>query len=261
MNDWLERLYAVKAEELAAAMQRDSFDAVLQRAHARRGSRRPFVATLRAAQRVGMIAEVKRASPSRGVIVERFDAAAVGASYEAAGVDAISVLTESSGFGGELADLDRVRAVTTRPLLRKDFLTTPYEVVQSAAAGADAVLLIVAGLDDQQLATLLAQAHEVALDALVEVHDEAELRRALAVGASCIGVNTRNLRSFSVDLALGERLLPLLPPTVFRVGESGIHTPEDARRLIDAGAQALLVGESLMRSGDRSGAVAGLRSA
>jgi indole-3-glycerol phosphate synthase len=199
---------------------------------------------------VRVVAEVKRASPSAGAIRAGLDAPAQARAYAAAGVAAISVLTDGPGFGGSLADLAAVRAAVDVPLLRKDFVLDRYQLLEARAHGADAALLIVAALGPDALKRLLGAAADAGLAALVEVHDEAELEAALGAGARIVGVNNRNLRTFAVDLAVSERLLPLLPAGVRSVAESGVRTGEDARRLRRAGAANLLVGEALVRAAD-----------
>lgn len=196
-----------------------------------------------------VIAEIKRASPSAGAIRDDATAPDIAARYEEAGAAALSVLTEPDYFNGQLADMVDARSATALPVIRKDFIIDPWQIYDSRAAGADAVLLIVALLG-QDLGEYLAIAQELAVDALVEVHDEAELDAALAAGAELIGVNNRDLRDLSIDLAVTERLAPRLPESATLVAESGIKTPEDARRMFDAGATALLVGSSLMASED-----------
>jgi len=199
--------------------------------------------------RLALIAEVKRRSPSKGDIAPDLDAVTQARAYEKAGADAISVLTEPTHFGGSLDDLRAVTAAVSLPVLRKDFLVGAYQVWEAADAGAAAVLLIVAALDDEQLTALLDECSACGLDALVEVHDEHDLARALAAGARLIGVNNRSLRTLSVDLAVTERLAALVPPDAVLVSESGIGTAADARRAAEAGASALLVGEALVRAG------------
>jgi indole-3-glycerol phosphate synthase len=199
---------------------------------------------------VRVVAEVKRASPSAGAIRAGLDAPSQARAYAAAGAAAVSVLTDGPGFGGSLSDLAAVRAAVGVPLLRKDFVLDRYQLLEARAHGADAALLIVAALEPDALRRLLAAASEIGLAALVEVHDEVELAAALAAGARIVGVNNRNLRTFAVDLAVSERLLPLLPADVRGVAESGVRTAEDARRLRRAGASNLLVGEALVRAGD-----------
>jgi indole-3-glycerol phosphate synthase len=197
-----------------------------------------------------IIAEVKRASPSAGAIAVGLDAIAQARRYAAAGAAAISVLTDGPGFGGSLADLVAVRAAVDVPLLRKDFVVDRYQLLEARAAGADAALLIVAALPDDALRALLDAAGALGLAALVEVHDDAEADRALSAGARIVGVNNRDLHSFAVDLATSERILPRLPAGVRGVAESGVRTPEDARRLRRAGAVNLLVGEALVRAAE-----------
>ncbi|GAO03636.1 indole-3-glycerol phosphate synthase TrpC [Anaeromyxobacter sp. PSR-1] len=197
-----------------------------------------------------VIAEVKRASPSAGAIRAGLDAVAQARRYAAAGAAAISVLTDGPGFGGSLEDLVAVRAAVDVPLLRKDFVVDRYQLLEARAAGADAALLIVAGLAQDVLRRLLEACGELGLAALVEVHDDREAERALAAGARIVGVNNRNLHTFHVDLAVSERILPTLPASVKGVAESGVRTPEDAARLRRAGAANLLVGEALVRAED-----------
>jgi len=199
---------------------------------------------------VRIVAEVKRASPSAGAIAAGLDAVAQARRYAEAGAAAISVLTDGPGFGGSLDDLAAVRAAVATPLLRKDFLLDRYQLLEARLAGADAVLLIVAALSDPSLRRLLEEASALGLAALVEVHEERELDRAIAAGARLVGVNNRDLRTFAVDLAQSERLLPRLPPGVKGVAESGVRTAADARRLRAAGAVNLLVGEALVRAAD-----------
>jgi indole-3-glycerol phosphate synthase len=202
-----------------------------------------------------LVAEIKRASPSKGVFDANLDAGAQARRYAQAGAAAISVLTEPAFFQGSLADLEAARAAFDedggRPaLLRKDFLFDAYQIIEARAAGADALLLITMLLEPSALAELLALAHAQGLEALVEVHDEAELRTALDAGARALGVNNRDLRTFAEDLATFERLAPLVPAHVALVAESAIKTAADARRMAEAGAHAVLVGEALMLSGD-----------
>lgn len=197
-----------------------------------------------------VIAEVKRASPSAGAIAAGLDAPAQARRYAAAGAAAVSVLTDGPGFGGSLADLVAVRAAVEVPLLRKDFVLDRYQLLEARAAGADAALLIVAALSGDALGRLLDGCAGLGLSALVEVHDDREAEVALAAGARIVGVNNRDLRTFAVDLATSERILPALPDGVRGVAESGVRTPEDARRLRRAGAANLLVGEALVRAAD-----------
>jgi indole-3-glycerol phosphate synthase len=247
MVDALRSIYAANATRLDADRTREPYGEIRRRAFERMNERRGFLGALRRAG-VAVVAEIKRASPSAGAFAADADPATIARRYDAAGADAISVLTEHDHFGGELAHLQSVRSVTTRPLLRKDFVWTCYQVAQSAAYGADCVLLIAAGLDEPTLVACMAEARQYDLDVLVEVHDENELRRALAAGAELIGINNRNLRTLKVDLAVGECLLPKVPPGVFALSESGLRNAADAARMRAAGAHGFLVGEALMRA-------------
>lgn len=214
-----------------------------------RAARRGFAARLRRGEAC-FIAEVKKASPSRGVIRADFEPVAIARSYEAAGAAAVSVLTEERFFQGRLEYLPAIRAAVALPLLRKDFLIDPYQVVEARAWGADAVLLIVAILDDSALREMLAATTEAGLDGLVEVHTRAEMERAALAGAGLIGINNRDLTTFVTNLATAEQLRPLVPAGAVAVAESGIDTRADVARLRAAGFDAFLVGESLMRAAD-----------
>ncbi len=219
--------------------------------------RRPFAAALRA-RRPAVIAEVKKASPSKGVIRADFDAVAIARRYAACGAAAISVLTEERHFQGRPAYLEAIRAAVDLPLLRKDFLFDPYQLAEARAWGADAVLLIVAVLADAQLIELQAAARELGLDVLVEAHTDDEVDRALRVGATMIGVNNRNLHTFVTTLETAERLRARIPAGVEAIAESGIETPADVARLRAAGYDVFLIGESLMRRPDPGAALAAL---
>lgn len=260
MTTFLDRLYAAKAASLPGEEAREPYDDLVRRALARRPERRSFVQALRDARGPAIIAEIKRASPSVGLIARNFDAALVASRYELAGVDAISVLTEADHFLGDLSYLDVARAHGTRPVLRKDFLSTPYHIVQSAAYGADAVLLIVAGLDERTLRALSAEAARFALDTLVEVHDEAELAVAASIGARIVGINNRDLRTFATDLGVTQHLLPSVPAGTIAISESGVTDPADVATLYECGARGFLIGEALMRADDPSAFVEGLKA-
>lgn len=199
-----------------------------------------------------MIAEVKRASPSRGDLAEIPDPAALAASYAEAGASAISVLTEERRFRGSLADLEAVRAAVDVPVLRKEFVSLPYQVLEARAAGADLVLLIVAALPDEDLLSLLGLVHDLRMTALVEAHDEGEVDRALDAGARLLGVNARDLDTFELDRDLFGRVADRIPGGVVKVAESGVRTAEDVRAYRAAGADAVLVGEALVTGDPRA---------
>lgn len=199
---------------------------------------------------IRLIAEIKRSSPSKGVLRQDFDLLGMEASFIAGGAHAISVLTDGRFFGGSLGDLHRICQYGTLPALRKDFLIDAYQIYEAVAVGASSALLIVGIVDDAELADLIALERSLGMEPQVEVHDEAEVERALRAGARIVGVNNRDLRTFAVDLATTERLRPLIPADCIVVSESGIHHRADVVRLRDAGVQAIHVGESVMLSAD-----------
>lgn len=223
----------------------------------------PPTASLRSAlqrERLALIAEIKRASPSKGRFPIEFEVDGVAAEYRAAGADALSVLTDEPFFQGSLIDLESAATVAHRadaaiPVLRKDFVVDDYQLLEARAFGADAALLIVGALTDRRLRASMDVAAHLGLETLVEVHDEQEMVRALEAGATLIGINNRDLRTFHVDLGVTERLARLAPETVVLVGESGIFTGDDARRMRAAGMDAVLVGESLILAPDRAAAI------
>jgi indole-3-glycerol phosphate synthase len=204
-----------------------------------------------------VIAECKRRSPSAGVLRRDYDPVALARAYESAGAAAVSVLTEPTFFDGALEHLTGVRDAVEIPILRKDFVIDVYQVIEARAAGADAILLIVAALDDEALGRLMEEASRQGLAALVEIHDERELARAIAAGARVIGVNNRNLRTLGVDPGAAGRMVDLIPDDAIAVAESGLTSAEDLRRLRDAGYDAFLVGEALVRSADPAVALRG----
>ncbi len=216
---------------------------------------RPFAASLRHPDRLGLIAEIKKASPSRGLIAPDFDAARQAGIYQNSGADCLSVLTEPDFFQGSLDDLMKARQATDKPIIRKEFILDHIQIAEARLAGADCVLLIVSILKDWEIRQLKTAAHRYGMDALVEIHDEEEARRAVFNGCDFIGINNRDLKTFEMDLGTTERLRKLLPDDATVVGESGVFTRADARRLREAGADALLVGESLMKSGDAARAI------
>lgn len=245
----LDQIFAAKRDALPEKMRREPLAELRQRAddaEPPRGFRR----ALEQAGRVALIAEVKKATPSTGVLREGFDPLAVARAYQRTGAEALSVLTDVEFFQGGAEVLRAVREAVPMPVLRKDFTVDEYDVWEARAIGADAVLLIVNGLDDEQLRDYRVLAEELGMDALVEVHSEAEGERALVSGATMIGVNNRDLTTFKTSIEVGERVLPSLPETVFRVAESAIRSHDDVRRLTQAGAQAMLIGTAFCREAD-----------
>jgi indole-3-glycerol phosphate synthase len=257
MATYLDRIVAAHRARAAADDRALAPLVVEARAQARP---RGFAAALRRAEGLAVIAEVKRRSPSKGDLAPGLDPATLARDYERGGAACVSVLTDGDFFAGSPDDLREARAATHLPVLRKDFTVSAADVCDARIMGADAVLLIAAALDDRELAELHALAAEVGLDALVEVHDEAELDRALAAGAELVGVNQRDLVTFEVDNARAERVGAAMPGHVVRVAESGVRGPEDAAALAAAGFDAVLVGELLVTSGDPAAAVTSLRA-
>jgi indole-3-glycerol phosphate synthase len=217
---------------------------------------RPFARALRRTDgRMGLIAEIKKASPSAGVIQPNFDPVRQARQYEAAGADCLSILTDEKFFQGHLDSLRAARANVRLPCLRKDFIIDEFQIVEARIAGADAILLIVAALTPAEVTGFASAASGLGMDVLVEVHTEAEMKIAVSAGAKLIGINSRNLKTFEVDLGVVEQLANMAPAEVTLVGESGIKTRMDVDRLRDAGVSAILVGETLMRAGDVAAAV------
>jgi len=252
MSDILAHIADYKRLEVAERRARETQGQVEARA-ARASAPRGFRAALERAHapgRLALIAEIKKASPSKGLIRADFDPPALARAYAAGGAACLSVLTDAPSFQGADAYLTAARDAVAIPALRKEFLVDPWQVAESRALGADAILVILAMVDDGLAAELMAEATRLGMDALVETHDEAELDRAVALGAGLIGVNNRDLRTFVTDLGITERLATRVPSDALLVTESGIFTPQDAARLEAAGARAMLVGESLMRQAD-----------
>ena len=260
MVDVLERIRAYKLEEVADRKARRPLAAV---EHAARTAPavRPFRAALAAAEEAGgygLIAEIKKASPSRGLIRADFDAPGLARAYEAGGAACLSVLTDGPSFQGDDGYLTAARAATALPVLRKDFLYDPWQVAESRALGADCVLIIMASVSDAQAAELEEAARAWRMDALIEVHDAAELDRALRLKSRLVGINNRDLRTFETRLETTEALMPRVPGDYLAVAESGLFTPADLARLARAGARSFLIGESLMRQADVSAATRAL---
>ncbi|WP_298742937.1 indole-3-glycerol phosphate synthase TrpC [uncultured Brevundimonas sp.] len=253
MTDVLARIAAYKREDVAArkaALSQDAVEARAREAPPPRGFRAALARRVEATGRPALIAEIKKASPSKGLIREDFDPPALARAYERGGATCLSVLTDGPGFQGDDAFLGQARDATALPCLRKDFLVDPWQVAESRALGADCILIILAMVDDALAAELLAEAGRFGMDALIETHDEAEMARACRLDGDLVGINNRSLRTFEVDLAVTERLAPKAPPEALLVAESGVFTPDDVARAAAAHAQAVLVGESLMRQAE-----------
>jgi indole-3-glycerol phosphate synthase len=255
----LDDIVAGVREDLAQRQEALPLDAV--KAIANRQSPAMDAAAALVSEGITVIAEVKRSSPSKGELAAIGDPAQLAKEYEAGGASMISVLTEGRRFGGSLADLDAVRAAVSIPVLRKDFVVTPYQVWEARAHGADCVLLIVAALEQQVLVSLRERIESLGMTALVEVHDESEAMRALDAGARVVGVNNRNLRTLDVDRETFARVAPTIPSSVVRVAESGVRGPHDLLAYAASGADAVLVGEGLVKADVPRQAVADLVAA
>lgn len=255
MADILRKIAGYKREEVDA-LKAETSAAALGRIAAHMPPPRGFAAAIKARSALGpaLIAEIKKASPSKGLICADFDPPEIAKCYEDGGATCLSVLTDGPSFQGENGFLRAASAVTHLPVLRKDFMIDPIQIIQSRALGADAILIIMAMLDDKTAKTLLDAARDLGMDALVETHDGEEMRRAIDLGATLIGVNNRNLRTFDTSLKTFEKIAPIAPKSATLIAESGIFTSDDILHLTAQGAQGFLVGEALMRQDDVTGA-------
>jgi indole-3-glycerol phosphate synthase len=253
VSDVLSGIAAYKSIDVAArkaAISQDAIESLARAASPPRGFRAALERYVENTGRPALIAEIKKASPSKGLIRGDFDPPALARAYERGGASCLSVLTDGPSFQGDDAFLAAARDATALPCLRKDFLVDPWQVAESRALGTDCILIILAMIDDGLAAELLSEAARFGMDALIETHDETEMARACRLGGDLVGINNRSLRTFEVDLAVTERLAVLSPVRALLVAESGIFTPDDVQRVSDAHARAVLVGESLMRQAD-----------
>jgi indole-3-glycerol phosphate synthase len=256
-ESFLGRIVSHKRDELARAQQKLSLAALRQLAQTQ-AAPRDFRRALKTGENIAVIAELKKSSPTSGLLRDDFNPVMLAKSYAAHGAAALSILTDEKFFGGNLENLQKARSACALPILRKDFILNPYQIWEARAHGADAILLIAAMLDRSQLFELLFVAAEIGMQALVEVHNEAELDRALLVGANLIGINNRDLQTFEVTLETTERLSKLIPASCVRVAESGIKSRREVERIAACGVDAILVGSHLMQQADPGEALAEL---
>lgn len=251
--NFLEKILEDKKREVESRKHQFSEQMLIEKG----GQANPPISLAEALSSKGLavIAEIKKASPSAGVIRENFDPVQIAKAYIQAGANALSILTDEKYFQGYLQYIKQVRSFVPVPILRKDFIIDPYQILETRVCGADALLLIVAALDNDQLRNLLDKTHEIGMEALVEVHSAAEMQIAVDAGAKIIGINNRNLETFTIDLATTEQLAPLARPGTVLVGESGLHTNNDIQRMIQAGLNAVLVGTHFMKHPDPGAAL------
>lgn len=261
MTTVLEEIIAGVREDLAQREAQVPLDVLKERAQQQPGALDAVAALRGGADAVTIIAEVKRSSPSKGALAEIADPAGLAVDYQAGGASAVSVLTESRRFGGSLEDLAAVRAKVDVPILRKDFVVTPYQVWEARAYGADLVLLIVAGLEQTVLTSLVERVHSLGMTALVEAHDREEAKRAVDAGARVVGINARNLHTLEVDRSTFAKVVDVVPDSLLKVAESGVRGPYDVLDYARAGADVVLVGEALVTQGTPRQAVADMVAA
>jgi len=259
-NNFLEKILSHKREEIQQRKAKVSEPELLNRLSSA-AAPKSLIRAIRERETPVIIAELKKASPSAGLIRDDFNVQKLAQEYQQNGATALSVLTDETFFKGSLDFIRRIRPRIDLPILRKDFIIDAYQIAEARAAGADAILLITAALSKTQLRDLLAAARDLHLDALVEVHNIREAEIALAAGAELIGINNRDLRTFQVDLSVTESVAKMIPGGVTRVGESGVHSPADAQRLLDAGAHALLIGTHFMKQSSPGAALGALIAA
>ena len=258
-ESFLDRIMSHKWEELQQVKARNPMNQIRAKAESMK-SIQDFEANLRNSPNVAIIAECKRSSPSAGTFKQDFDAVQLAQSYQEFGASAVSVLTDAKFFGGSLSDLEEVSRCVSIPLLRKDFIFDPYQLYEARLAGADAILLIISAIETERFRELLSLSKDLQFSSLVEVHNEYEMEQALLCGATLIGINNRDLKTFKTDLAITLKLAPQVPPEITLVAESGIRNVDDVYSMATVGAHAVLVGETLVRSSNLSETMQSLSS-